>query len=172
MEADPAKACNQDDATGLLRLNTLRLKVAAIVHGEGQTGGRNGPDGTDDSSTFAGGGGGGMEALPAGDIEEEHGRTEGEEHDGDAHGQTDEGEASGAALVPVTGHNVRWHGDEQFENAAFEEGLALPGNKVLRVFCPPQRKKISDQRHQVKAITASTHQMSQSGQAIAPLANS
>ena len=29
MEADPAKACNQDDATGFIRLNALRLKVAA-----------------------------------------------------------------------------------------------------------------------------------------------
>jgi argininosuccinate synthase len=32
MEADPTKACNQDDATGLIRLNSLRLKVAAKVH--------------------------------------------------------------------------------------------------------------------------------------------
>jgi len=30
-EADPTKACNQDDATGFLRLNGLRLKVAAQV---------------------------------------------------------------------------------------------------------------------------------------------
>lgn len=29
MEADPTKACNQDDATGYIRLNALRLKVAA-----------------------------------------------------------------------------------------------------------------------------------------------
>jgi argininosuccinate synthase len=28
MAADPTKACNQDDATGLIRLNALRLKVA------------------------------------------------------------------------------------------------------------------------------------------------
>jgi argininosuccinate synthase len=26
------KACNQDDATGFIRLNALRLKVAAKVH--------------------------------------------------------------------------------------------------------------------------------------------
>jgi argininosuccinate synthase len=31
MEADPTKACNQDDATGFIRLNALRLKVAAKV---------------------------------------------------------------------------------------------------------------------------------------------
>jgi argininosuccinate synthase len=31
MEADPTKASNQDDATGFLRLNALRLKVAAKV---------------------------------------------------------------------------------------------------------------------------------------------
>ena len=29
MEADPTKAHNQDDATGFIRLNALRLKVAA-----------------------------------------------------------------------------------------------------------------------------------------------
>jgi len=29
MEADPAKAYNQDDATGFVRLNARRLKVAA-----------------------------------------------------------------------------------------------------------------------------------------------
>jgi argininosuccinate synthase len=34
MEADPTKACNQDDATGFIRLNALRLKVAAKVHGK------------------------------------------------------------------------------------------------------------------------------------------
>jgi len=28
-EADPTKAYNQDDATGSIRLNALRLKVAA-----------------------------------------------------------------------------------------------------------------------------------------------
>gem|GEM_PF-1656920 len=28
------KACNQDDATGFIRLNALRLKVAAKVHGK------------------------------------------------------------------------------------------------------------------------------------------
>jgi len=33
MEADPTKAYNQDDATGFIRLNALRLKVAAGVHG-------------------------------------------------------------------------------------------------------------------------------------------
>jgi len=31
MEADPTKACNQDDATGFIWLNGLRLKVAAKV---------------------------------------------------------------------------------------------------------------------------------------------
>jgi len=31
---DPTKACNQDDATGFIRLNGLRLKVAAKVHGK------------------------------------------------------------------------------------------------------------------------------------------
>jgi argininosuccinate synthase len=34
MEADPTKAYNQDDATGFIRLNALRLKVAAAVQGE------------------------------------------------------------------------------------------------------------------------------------------
>jgi argininosuccinate synthase len=33
MEADPTKAYNQSDATGFIRLNGLRLKVAAQVHG-------------------------------------------------------------------------------------------------------------------------------------------
>jgi len=33
MEANPTKAYNQDDATGFIRLNGLRLKVAAQVHG-------------------------------------------------------------------------------------------------------------------------------------------
>ena len=33
MEADPTKAYNQNDATGFIRLNGLRLKVAAEVHG-------------------------------------------------------------------------------------------------------------------------------------------
>ena len=32
MEAGPTQACNQDDATGFIRLNALRLKVAAKVH--------------------------------------------------------------------------------------------------------------------------------------------
>jgi argininosuccinate synthase len=32
MEADPTKAYNQDDATGFIRLNALRLKVGARVH--------------------------------------------------------------------------------------------------------------------------------------------
>jgi argininosuccinate synthase len=32
MEADPTMAYNQDDATGFIRLNALRLKVAAQVH--------------------------------------------------------------------------------------------------------------------------------------------
>ena len=31
MDADPTKAYNQDDATGFIRLNALRLKVAAQV---------------------------------------------------------------------------------------------------------------------------------------------
>jgi argininosuccinate synthase len=34
MEADPTKSCNQDDATGFIRSNSLRLKVAAKVHGK------------------------------------------------------------------------------------------------------------------------------------------
>jgi len=34
MEAAPTKACNQDDATGFIHLNGLRLKVAAKVHGK------------------------------------------------------------------------------------------------------------------------------------------
>jgi len=33
MEADPAKTFDQNDATGFIRLNALRLKVAAGVHG-------------------------------------------------------------------------------------------------------------------------------------------
>jgi argininosuccinate synthase len=32
MAADPTKAYNQDDARGFIRLNALRLKVAAEVH--------------------------------------------------------------------------------------------------------------------------------------------
>ena len=31
IQADPTKAYNQDDATGFIRLNSLRLKVAAKV---------------------------------------------------------------------------------------------------------------------------------------------
>ena len=34
MEADPTKAYNQDDATGFIRLNGLRLRVNAAVHGK------------------------------------------------------------------------------------------------------------------------------------------
>jgi argininosuccinate synthase len=34
MEADPTKAYNQDDATGFIRLNGLRLRVAARVQGK------------------------------------------------------------------------------------------------------------------------------------------
>jgi len=34
IKVDPTKACNQDDATGFIRLNGLRLKVAAKVHGK------------------------------------------------------------------------------------------------------------------------------------------
>ena len=33
LEPDPGKASNQDDATGFIRLNALRLKVAAEVRG-------------------------------------------------------------------------------------------------------------------------------------------
>ena len=33
VEADPTKAYDQDDATGFIRLNALRLKVAARMHG-------------------------------------------------------------------------------------------------------------------------------------------
>jgi argininosuccinate synthase len=40
MEADPTKAYNQDDATGFIRLNALRLKVAAQVHGAQKKKGR------------------------------------------------------------------------------------------------------------------------------------
>src|SRR6202000_1603948 len=36
MEADPTQAYNQDDATGFIRLNGLRLRVAARVHGKKQ----------------------------------------------------------------------------------------------------------------------------------------
>ncbi len=36
MEADPTKAYNQNDATGFISLNALRLKVASRVHGAGQ----------------------------------------------------------------------------------------------------------------------------------------
>lgn len=36
MEADPTKAYNQNDATGFIALNALRLKVAARVHGRGK----------------------------------------------------------------------------------------------------------------------------------------
>ena len=36
MEADPTKAYNQDDATGFIALNALRLKVAARVHNAAQ----------------------------------------------------------------------------------------------------------------------------------------
>jgi argininosuccinate synthase len=34
MEADPTKAYDQGDATGFIRLNALRLKVAAKVAGK------------------------------------------------------------------------------------------------------------------------------------------
>jgi len=34
MEADPTKAYNQNDATGFIALNALRLKVASRVHGQ------------------------------------------------------------------------------------------------------------------------------------------
>lgn len=36
MEADPTKAYNQNDATGFISLNALRLKVASQVHGAAQ----------------------------------------------------------------------------------------------------------------------------------------
>jgi len=36
MEADPTRAYNQDDATGFIRLNALRLKVGARVHRNGK----------------------------------------------------------------------------------------------------------------------------------------
>jgi argininosuccinate synthase len=36
MEADPTKAYNQNDATGFIALNALRLKVASRVHGVGK----------------------------------------------------------------------------------------------------------------------------------------
>ena len=32
MDADPTRAYNQDDATGFIQLNALRLKVAAKLH--------------------------------------------------------------------------------------------------------------------------------------------
>ena len=35
MEADPTKAYNQDDATGFIRLNGLRLRVDSTVNGAG-----------------------------------------------------------------------------------------------------------------------------------------
>jgi argininosuccinate synthase len=38
MEADPTKAYNQDDASGFIHLNALRLKVAARVHGRRRAG--------------------------------------------------------------------------------------------------------------------------------------
>lgn len=38
MEADPTKAYNQDDATGFIRLNGLRLRVAAQVHAAARKG--------------------------------------------------------------------------------------------------------------------------------------
>jgi argininosuccinate synthase len=34
MEAEPTKAYNQDDATGFIQFNALRLKVAAKVQKE------------------------------------------------------------------------------------------------------------------------------------------
>ena len=47
MEADPTKAYNQDDATGFIRLNALRLKVAAKVQKKNKIGARS-------ASRFAG----------------------------------------------------------------------------------------------------------------------
>ncbi len=32
MDADPTRACNQDEAAGFIRLNALRLKVATQVN--------------------------------------------------------------------------------------------------------------------------------------------
>jgi argininosuccinate synthase len=43
MEADPTKAYNQDDATGFIRLNGLRLKVAAQVHDSSKPSGKSKP---------------------------------------------------------------------------------------------------------------------------------
>ncbi len=34
MTTEPTQAYNQDDATGFLRLNALRMKVTAKVHGK------------------------------------------------------------------------------------------------------------------------------------------
>jgi hypothetical protein len=34
METDPTEVCNQDDANHFIRLNALRLKVAAKVPGK------------------------------------------------------------------------------------------------------------------------------------------
>jgi argininosuccinate synthase len=42
MEADPTQAYNQGDATGFIRLNALRLKVASKVAG-GVTGAKKTP---------------------------------------------------------------------------------------------------------------------------------
>ena len=39
MEADPTKAYNQDDATGFIRLNGLRLRVNSQVNGPANLGG-------------------------------------------------------------------------------------------------------------------------------------
>ncbi len=36
MKADPTRAYDQGDATGFIRLNALRLKVAAKVHRQGK----------------------------------------------------------------------------------------------------------------------------------------
>src|SRR5207247_3337780 len=36
MEADPTKAYNQDDATGFIRVNGLRLRASAAVHPVGR----------------------------------------------------------------------------------------------------------------------------------------
>jgi len=41
MEADPTKAYNQDDASGFIRLNGLRLRVNSQVNGPANLGNAN-----------------------------------------------------------------------------------------------------------------------------------
>ena len=61
----------------------------------------------------------GMQPPPALDEEEVNSGAEREEHDGKPAAQTDEREKAGAAVVPVTRHDVGWNRDQQFEDAAF-----------------------------------------------------